>query len=79
MNEETETILKRLCRSEISIEEASKMLNVSEDDVWDLLDQFDYCPSGEEVVRACEIEEETWKNLEKDLEKSKSSADQDMN
>lgn len=70
MNEKTESILKKLCRSEISIEEASKMLNISEEDVWDLLDGFDYCPSGEEVVRACEIEEETWKNLEKDLEKS---------
>ncbi len=79
MNEETEAILKRLCRSEISIEEASKMLNVSEDDVWDLLDQFDYCPSGEEVVRACEIEEETWKNLEKDLKRSKSSVNQNTN
>jgi len=68
MNEEAE-ILKNLYKSEIGIDEASRILNISEEEVWNLLDTFDYYPSGEDLRKACEIEEETWRNLEKKLEK----------
>lgn len=76
MNEKTREILRKLRENEIDIEEAMEILNVTEDEIWDLLDSFDYFPSGKILRRACHIERESLRKLEEKIKKKTRSTSQ---
>jgi hypothetical protein len=79
MNERTKEILHKLREDEMDIEEAIKVLNVTEEELWDLLDNFEYFPSGNVIRRASQIERDTLKELEKKFEKSSKNTSQTSN
>ena len=58
MDKKTEEILDQLYADKIYVEDAAKALNMSIEDVFKLADEYDYIPTSEEVIEACEIERE---------------------
>jgi len=52
----TEEILDKLYQDKITIEEASKALNISKDEVLELSDEYQYIPTLEEVHKANKIQ-----------------------
>ncbi|MBU7024165.1 MAG: hypothetical protein HXS40_08345 [Theionarchaea archaeon] len=48
----------------MEIEEALNLLNITESELWNLLDNYEYFPSGKVVARACQIEKNSLAELE---------------
>jgi hypothetical protein len=63
-NKKTKKVLQRLREGEIDFKEAVKVLNITEEEVWNLLDDFDYFPSGKILRSACQIERNSLRKLE---------------
>lgn len=69
MDEDTRRVLHKLREDEMDIEEAIKVLNITEEEIWNLLDDFEYFPSGEVLTRACQIEKKSLKKLQKRMQR----------
>lgn len=55
---QNEEILNKLCNGEISIEEASRVLGLTNNEIEKLLDNFTWIPSSEKLVEFCNQEKE---------------------
>ncbi len=64
-------ILSELYKDKISIKEACKLLNKTREEVWTLLDSFEYFPSSEDIIIACDIEQKSMKIIEHVIYKEK--------
>lgn len=58
-------ILSDLYTDKITIKEACALLNKPREKVWELLDSFEYFPTSEDVLKACEIEKQSMRNIER--------------
>ncbi len=58
-------ILSDLYIDKINIKEACRLLNKTREDVWTLLDSFEYFPNSEDIIIACEIEQKSMKTIER--------------
>lgn len=59
MDKKTKEVLDLLYADKIDINGAAKALNMPVEDVTELADEYVYVPTSEEVIKACEIEQET--------------------
>jgi len=59
MDERTKEILDRLYVGTIDVYEAAEALKVSVERIFELVDQYTYVPTSDEVIEACKIELET--------------------
>ncbi len=73
MDEDTRRVLHNLREDEMDIEEAIKLLSMTEEEIWNLLDDFEYFPSGGVLTRACQIEKRSLKKLEKRIQRDSRS------
>jgi hypothetical protein len=55
--------LDLLCADKIDVGEAADMLNMSVEEVFELVDDYTYIPTSEEVVEVCEIERRTLNHI----------------
>ena len=55
---QNEEILNKLCNGEISIEDASRILKLTNKEIERLLDDFIWIPSSEKLVEFCDQEKE---------------------
>lgn len=78
MDENDKKILDKLHQGKIDFEDAMKRLRKTEEEVWEMLDDYEYVPTKEEVLRAFEILRETRDNIRKksplNIEKSRDDA-----
>lgn len=57
-------VLSDLYTDKITIKEACKILGKTREEVWNLLDSFEYFPTSEDVITACEIEKNSMRLIE---------------
>lgn len=67
MNNIVDDVLSDLYTDKITIKDACKLLNKTRNEVWNLLDSFEYSPTSEDVIRACEIEQESMRAIDNSL------------
>ncbi|QLC51105.1 hypothetical protein HWN40_13195 [Methanolobus zinderi] len=59
MNDLIKDTLRSLYEGEMTFSEASSLLEVSKDEVEEMLESFEWVPSAERISELCEIEKET--------------------
>lgn len=52
-------VLSDLYTDKITIKDACEILGKTREEIWVLLDSFEYLPTSEDVLEACEIEKES--------------------
>lgn len=57
-------VLSDLYTDKITIKDACKILGKIRGEVWNLLDSFEYFPTSEDVITACEIEKNSMRLIE---------------
>ena len=57
-------LLSDLYTDKITIKEACEILGKTREEMWNLLDSFEYLPTSEDVLEACEIEKKSMKFIE---------------
>lgn len=45
------------------------MLNKTKEEIWELLDSFEYFPASEDVIEACQIERQSMRTIENTVPK----------
>lgn len=57
-------VLSDLYTDKITIRDACRILGKTREDIWNLLDSFEYFPISEDVITACEIEKNSMRLIE---------------
>ncbi|MGD2247028.1 MAG: hypothetical protein PVF58_01375 [Candidatus Methanofastidiosia archaeon] len=74
MDEKTKKILDELCQDKMNIKDAMKELDMSKEEIWELLDNYEYQTTMEETLEAFEILREVRESMkEKSPNASKKS------
>jgi septation ring formation regulator EzrA len=65
MDEKTKKILDELCQDKMNIKDAMKELDMSKEEIWELLDNYEYQTTMEETIEAFEILREVRESMKK--------------
>lgn len=57
-------VLSDLYTDKITIKKACELLGKTREEVWNLLDSFEYSPTSGDVITACKIEQESMRTIE---------------
>lgn len=63
-------VLDKWFQGKIDLKEAAEMLDTTEEIIDQLIDAYDYIPTSEEVIKACEAIEQSVKYMEKSIHKT---------
>lgn len=67
MEDTINDVLSELYTDKISIKDACEILNKTREEVWTLLDSFEYFPTSEDVIIAYEIEQKSMKIIDEQV------------
>lgn len=64
-NKNKKKILDKIFQKKISFDDAMEVLKKTENELWDMIDNYNYIPTKEETLRAFKILKETEENMRK--------------